>query len=303
VKAESAVFSFVIAHPSHQTTFTIRTIMRLSHRIHSISLILCYYITIILSSTLSTLAFRIASHTPTPLKIQSIHKSEIEQRLGRPSNHNLQNEHEVLCPLTNSHQGIICTTNSWEEEHCFRHAESIANNHELVNQAIYCGSLAASIRNRESDGDSLYYLPFVITLVESFMADEVSSMLMDEILARDYDVQAGCKDCNTNMASSLVQDMIFNSGGLETNEILLDLSDVKNDAVMIYACNTQMDEKSATSDVYLIPKASQGRGGKVWRFTIDYKVATVNLSEICSFGQGESTMPLRPDVWLKDDYF
>jgi hypothetical protein len=135
------------------------------------------------------------------------------------------------------------------------------------------------------------------------MADEVSSMLMDEILARDYDVQAGCKDCNTNMASSLVQDMIFNSGGLETNEILLDLSDVKNDAVMMYACNTQMDEKSATSDVYLIPKASQGRGGKVWRFTIDYKVATVNLSEICSFGQGESTMPLRPDVWLKDDYF
>lgn len=202
----------------------------------------------------------------------------------------------MICPITGSHRGILCTALSQD---CLRDAESIADNHELVNQIISSGSLAASIRNRSKFGDSLYYLPFVITLVESYMEDEISSMLLDEILARDFGAKVECNDCT--LTSSLVHDMIFNSGGLETNEILLDLSDVND--VILYACNTQMDEKSATSDVYLIPTESWGENRKVWRFTIDYKVATVNLSQIRSFGQGDSTMPLRPDVWLKDDYF
>lgn len=191
----------------------------------------------------------------------------------------------------------MCTTSSTED--CFS-AEAVANNNELVSQVISCGSLAASIRNRDKNGDSLYFLPFVITLVESYMADEVSSMLMDEILARDFVSKVECSECG--LTSSLVKDMIFNSAGLETNEILLDLTEDTND-IMLYACNTQMDDKSATSDVYLIPTGQSRDDTKVWRFTIDYKVATINLSQIRSFGQGESTMPLRPDVWLKDDYF
>jgi hypothetical protein len=131
------------------------------------------------------------------------------------------------------------------------------------------------------------------------MADELSAMLMDEIIARDFATSVECKDCS--LTSSLVQDMIFNSAGLETNEILFDMSDFDN--IMLYACNTHMDEKSASSDVYLVPAVKKNKDAKVWRFTVEYKVATINLSQIKSFGQGESTMPLRPDVWLKDDYF
>ncbi|KAL3786574.1 hypothetical protein ACHAWO_000728 [Cyclotella atomus] len=270
--------------------------MKISHNIASASLLL---------SIQSASAFRTTTQT-TPLRIQSIDKSEILKRLGLSSTneastksrvrYNLQNEHQVFCPLTNSHQGILCTTSSSE---CSS-AESIADNHDLVSQVISCGSLAASIRNRDRNGDSLYFLPFVITLVESYMADELSAMLMDEIISRDFVTSVECKDCS--LTSSLVHDMIFNSAGLETNEILLDLSDYDN--VMLYACNTHMDEKSATSDVYLIPAAGKKKkDAKVWRFTVEYKVATINLSQIRSFGQGESTMPLRPDVWLKDDYF
>lgn len=270
--------------------------MKLSH---------CIPATLLFSSEFIPLAFAFRTTVnTTPLKIQSIDRTEILQRLGLTSNksdsratYNLQYEHEVICSITNSHQGILCTTTNVNEE--FHDAESIASNHELVNQIISSGSLAASIRNRNRNGDSLYFLPFVITLVESYMADELSSKLMDEILARDFEAKIECNDCT--LTSSMVQDMIFNSAGLETNEILLDLNEVND--VILYACNTHMDEKSATSDVYLIPTGSQSDSEKVWRFTIDYKVASINLSQIRSFGQGESTMPLRPDVWLKDDYF
>lgn len=275
--------------------------MILSHGLPPIALLLSYQL------ISPAFAFRTSTQS-TPLRVQSIDKTEIVQRLGispvaganskaRP--YNLQNEHEVLCPLTNSHQGIVCTTSSYTGESYS--AEAIADNNELISQVISCGSLAASIRNRERNGDSLYFLPFVITLVESYMTDEVSAMLMDELIAREFITkEVECSDCS--LTSSMVQDMIFNSGGLETNEILLDLTEDANDT-MLYACNTQMDEKSATSDVYLIPTGKNSDTAKVWRFTIDYKVATVNLSQIRSFGQGESTTPLRPDVWLKDDYF
>lgn len=196
----------------------------------------------------------------------------------------------MLCPITGSHQGILCTIPGAIEDT----AESIANNLDLVQQVVLSGSLAASIRNRCKDGNSLYYLPFVITLVESLMADEVETLL-------------------DNMGDKMGQ-MIFNGGGLETNEVLMDLSDNADDcgvdkecdgeSVMLYSCNTYMDQVSATSDVYLFPSPNDAKG-KVWRFSIEYKVATVDLSRIPSFGmiQGKLLSPLRPDVWLKDDSY
>jgi hypothetical protein len=266
---------------------------------------------LIAATTSQAFAFRTASHT-TPLNIESIPKHEVLQRLGITSSstetnnlkpkYNLQNEHEVLCPVTGTHQGILCTASSFPDAYPtdFTNAESVANNHDLVSQVISSGSLAASIRNREKNGDSLYYLPFVITLVESYMTDEISSMLFDEIATYRPGTKIG-KDHDNSPARGNV-DMIFNSGGLETNEILLDLTDDQNN-IMLYACNTHMDQQSATSDVYLVPTSEKSNTGKVWRFTIDYKVATVNMSQIRSFGKGESTMPLRPDVWLKDDCY
>jgi hypothetical protein len=60
---------------------------------------------------------------------------------------------------------------------------------------------------------------------------------------------------------------------------------------------------TATSDVYLIPVAGKKKkDAKMRRFAVGYKLGTINLSQIRSVGQGESTMPLRPDVWLKDYY-
>jgi len=233
------------------------------------------------------------------VRIDPISKQEISQRLGlkHETDNNavpmlsigsgpnmayyLMNEHEVVCPVSGAHQGILCTAilpqSIYENEN---DAESIVNNHELVSQAILAGSLAASIRNRCKDGNSIYYLPFVITLVESLMADEMESINLEE--------------------------MVFNSGGLETNEILSDFGDdelmsgEERRSVMLYATNTLADQTSATSDVYLFPPEKKG---KVWRFSVDYKVATINLRSIPSFGDRDSTTPLRPDVWLKDDSY
>lgn len=236
------------------------------------------------------------------MRLESIPKEEIRQRLGlkqiTTSNNNnngdglsigsgpnmgytLMNEHEVVCPISGAHQGVLCTATLSSPIEERNSAESIANNHELISQAILSGSLAASIRNRCIDGNSVYYLPYIITLVESLMADDLESI----------DLTGG--DLN----------MVFNSDGLETNEILMDLSgnggcSNGEEEVMLYACNTQVDHNSATSDVYLLPSE---RKGKVWRFNVEYKVATINLSQIKSFGDRDSTTPLRPDVWLKDD--
>lgn len=233
------------------------------------------------------------------MRIEPISKQEIRQRLGLketdPTTNNsgvlskgsgpnmgytLMNEHEVLCPISGTHQGILCTAILPQSIIESENAESIADNHELVSQAILSGSLAASIRNRCKDGSSVYYLPFVITLVESLMADEMESMDLGK--------------------------MVFNSGGLETNEILMDLSDddgvsgEEAKSVMLYACNTQSDECSATSDVYVLP---QEKKGKIWRFSVEFKVATINLQQISSFGKRDSNTPMRPDVWLKDDCY
>ncbi len=77
---------------------------------------------------------------------------------------------------------------------------------------------------------------------------------------------------------------------------------------MLYACNTLVDSSTATSDVYLIPNDNNngkrgGKNNKIWKFSVEYKVASINLSQIASFGNRDSATPLRPDVWLKDDYY
>lgn len=207
----------------------------------------------------------------------------------------MHNEHEVICPITEIHQGVLTTyteiNNDDSNEEEYLAASTIANNHKLVSQAILSGSLAASIRNRNEDGNSLYYLPSMVTLVESF-AEDVESCLFDAI---------------PNMG-----EMMFNAEGLETNEILMDLSDM-NDAAMdeeeearrhmiMFARNTHFEPTSATSDVYLLPNNNR-REGKMWKFSIEYKVATINLSQISTFGARDSTTPLRPEVWLKDDCY
>ena len=193
------------------------------------------------------------NHQRTPLKIEPIPNEEVAHRLGLKIDaqtgvasigsdpnqvYNLYNEHEVICPLTETHQGVLTTyTASNNEGDGNYHASTIANSPELVSQAILCGSLAASIRNRCKDGNSLYYLPSVITLVES-LAEDVESDLLDAI---------------PNMG-----EMMFNSAGLETNEILVDLTDMddasstsggdepnNNQHIMMFARNTHFDPTSA----------------------------------------------------------
>jgi len=237
----------------------------------------CFFAQLFLLATstasFSSDAFRTSQSLP--IRVERIPQKEISERLGLKDNneanglplsigsgpnmaYSLMEEHEVVCPVSGSHQGILCTAllgglNENDD------AESIVNNHELVSQAILAGSLAASIRNSPKDGNSVYYLPCVITLVESLMADEIE--------------------------------------GLDLNEMNTDKLD-KRRSVVLYATNTEKDLVSATSDVYLIPSTMTG---KVWRFSVDYKVATINLRSISSFGDRDSNTPLRPDVWLKND--
>ena len=242
------------------------------------------------------------------MRIDPIPTQEIIQRLGLKedtdsnTNNNLSigsspnmkyklfNEHEVICPVSGSHQGILCTailpssSSMSSDDSYYDDANSIANNHDLVSQAILAGSLAASVRNSNPDSNSMYHLPYVITLVESLMADEMNSIDLSK--------------------------MVFNSAGLEKNEILMDWNDnyyysgeeIGEDgrSVTMFAVNTASDRTSASSDIYLLPSNNEG---KVWRFNVEYKVCTINLNQIYSFGDRDSTTPLKPDVWLKDDYY
>mmetsp|Transcript_23303 Transcript_23303/g.56229 ORF Transcript_23303/g.56229 Transcript_23303/m.56229 type:complete len:286 (+) Transcript_23303:47-904(+) len=262
----------------------------------------------------STQAFRTSQ--VLPMRMDPIPREEINLRLGLGASsvgtsgppdkaYALTNEHEVVCPVSGAHRGVLCTASlsggpDNDATEYYDSAESVSNDHDLVTQAIHMGSLATSVRSRCKDGNSVYYLPIVITLVESLMADEMEGF--------DYYNISGEKST------------VFNSGGLETNEILMDWTDhdfsssmggkehangVGSSSVMLYACNTHSDHNSATSDIYVLPKKND-RDAKVWRFSVDYKVATINLGSIYCFGgkrSADSTTPLRPDVWLKDDYY
>ena len=272
------------------------------------SYVLCMF-SMLLSLSLAN-AFQTATQIEIPMRIDPIPIQEISNRLGLKKQQNtdsnakvlisgsgpnmqytLQNEHEVICPISGSHKGILCTATLSTPLESYNNANTIANKHELVSQVIMAGSLAASIRTTNPTTNSKYYLPYIITLVESLMAEEMNSV-------------------------DLSQKMVFNSEGLETNEILVDWnnnsnpmlntqddSDSDDKSVMMFACNTSNDNvNSATSDIYILPPTNSV-DGKVWRFSVEYKVATINLAQIRSFGDRDSTTPLKPDVWLKDDYY
>lgn len=233
------------------------------------------------------------------MRVDPISKEEIRHRLGlketgASSNscgalsvgsgpdmgYNLIDEHQVFCPISGDCHGVVCTAILSQSIESVD-ADSIANNRELVSQAIMLGSLGASIRNRlNKSWNSVYYLPHTITLERT---GEMESMESE--------------------ATAL------NNEGLEIHNILMDLSDLElsdddgsteeeGPSVMMYACNTLAGECSATSDVYLL--LSDKKGKILWRFSVEFKVATINLQQILSFGNRDSATPLRPKVLLKN---
>ncbi|KAL7468820.1 hypothetical protein ACHAXS_009053 [Conticribra weissflogii] len=152
-------------------------------------------------------AFRTGAAT-LPMKVERLPRSEIFHRLGLPlasaaastsgaknQHYFLRNEHEVLCPITGTHQGILCSTNGPHllADEGMLTAESISNNADLITSVITAGSLAASVRNRGVDSDSSYFLPEVITLVESYLPveDMVGSLSLDLGWDGDGGVDAG----------------------------------------------------------------------------------------------------------------
>ena len=262
-----------------------------------------YLATMILSllgSASSAYAFRTTERLP--VRIESITKSEIRHRLGLKETdsqqlkigeashqrYGLSNEHEVLCPVSGTHRGVLCTARLDGGKIDLSNAESLANHGDLVSQSILAASLATSVRNTAASGSGMYYLPFVVTLVESLVANEIGDLNLER----------------------MTDGRLFNSDGLETNEILMDFDEdyyadtscLNQDEVLLFSCNTSFDSRSASSDVYILPQGDSGND-KVWKFGVEFKVATINLAGIKSFGRRDSTTPLRPDVWLKDDYY
>ena len=175
----------------------------------------------------------------------------------------LDDEREVLCPASGAPLGVLCAAALPSRAALVGDdatMDAIANDHALVAQAIAAGALAASVRRRRDRPQ--YFLPSVITLVDSLMADEVAGL--------DW-ADAARRMC----------------GG-------------RDDAVVLYARAAHADESSAMAEVYVLPR--DGRGA-LWMFEVEFKVAAINLQAIASFGRRDSTTPLRPDVWLKNDSY
>lgn len=258
-------------------------------------------------------AFQVQSHASQllPVRAEPIPRHDICQRLGLKESdpttagggaavaslvigagphmaYALSHEHEVRCPVSGAHQGMLCTAVLPPRPAPVADdtAAAVAGDPDLVSQAILAGSLAVSLHATGDNGSSAYYLPSVITLVESLMAEELERV-----------------DWGWGRTA-------FNDGGPETNEVRLDLGhdddrgpaggDITGERVTLYACHTGSDRRGATADVYVLPR--EGRG-KIWRFSVDFSVASIDLRQIASFGQRDSTTPLRPDVWLKDDSY
>jgi len=215
-------------------------------------------------------AFQVANQVTLPLKIdrtQPMSRPDIFRRIGGNANagskdYTLRNEHEVVYPITGTHQGILAGSASFTSPSALDDAESVANHSELVSRAVLAGSLAASVRNWGTESDTAYYVPSAVTLVESLLCSEVSSLFTEE------------------------------EGACALREIFAE------DDVVLYAYKTHSDKYSATSDVYVLPAGScWSEKSRVWRFSVEYMIATIDLRQIISF-------PTHiPDVWLKNDCY
>jgi hypothetical protein len=193
----------------------------------------------------------------------------------------------------------------WDEE-------SIANDIQIVMQAIHAGSLSISLSNNDGIQQSqqqsqqqqrqgAYYIPSSITLVKedtTTIPTTISNMLM-------------C--CDDNSAAVDYNDYLFNSEGVETNEILFDLSSGSNyclevsesrinskNTARIFACcsgdgggGLTSTMTKATSDIYiLLPTATKVNDDYnkqvVWKFGIEYNIATINIGSIPTLGSSSS---------------
>lgn len=245
-------------------------------------------------------AFQIESPAPPllPVRADLIPRHEICQRLGlKESGGNalaigagphmtyaLANEHEVLCPVTGAHQGVLCTAvlPPRTAPVADRDAAAVACDRDLASQAILAGALAVSLRDPRPDGNGVYYLPTAVALGEAPPAAELARL----------DWEPGRT--------------AFNSDGLETNEVVLDMSPeaaepagpAGGERVTLYARGAGAGRRGASADVYVLPRE---RRGKIWRFTVEFAAATIDLRQISSFGSRDSTTPLRPEVRLEDD--
>jgi hypothetical protein len=246
-------------------------------------------------------------------------KDQIHQRIGSLTSYALENEHVVVVinPIATTTVGEnvvigvycqailppgLCGAEEWDEE-------SIANDIQLVMQAIHAGSLSISLSNNEGIQQSqqqqqqrqgAYYIPSSITLVKedtTTIPTTISNILM-------------C--CDDNSAAVDYSDYLFNSEGVETNEILFDLSSGSNyclevsesrmnskNTARIFACCSNDGGRglttvaNATSDIYiLLPTATNVNDDYnkqvVWKFGIEYNIASINVGSIPTLGSSSS---------------
>jgi hypothetical protein len=246
-------------------------------------------------------------------------KDQIHHRIGSPTTYALGNEHVVVMrnPIATTTVGEnnvigvyceailppgLCGAEVWDKE-------SIANDIQLVMQAIHAGSLSISLNNegiqqsqqQQRQRQGAYYIPSSITLVKedtTTIPTTISNKLM-------------CCDDNSSAAVDY-NDYLFNSEGVETNEILFDLSSGSN---CLEVCESRMNSKNtarifaccsndggggltnmakATSDIYiLLPTAKTVNDDfhnqvVVWKFGIEYNIATINIGSIPTLGSSSS---------------
>ena len=238
-------------------------------------------------------------------------KDEIRRRIGSPDSYALEDERAVVM-VTNdgSPTGVLCESRppprEWEKE--VVGWTSMADDTHLVTQAIHAGSLSVSLNNDDCQRRQKqrrrgeYYIPSSITLVKVDMTT-IPTSINDIIMLM-------CRDDNGAVDFN---DYLFNSEGVETNEILFDPSGGNclevsgessrmngNGTARIFACRggdgggglTTMAK--ATSDVYiLLPTArtvdGDFRDQVVWKFGIEYNIATINIGSIPTLGSSSSS--------------
>ena len=246
-------------------------------------------------------------------------KDEIRRRIGSPNSYALENEHVVVMVNNSSPMGVLCESRpplrEWEKEAGWTR---LANDIHLVMQAIHAGSLSVSLNNddcrqqqrqqrkQRRHHQGAYYIPSSITLVKVDMTT-IPTSINDIIMHM----------CRDDTCAVDVNDYLFNSEGVETNEILFDPSggsnclevsggesrrmNSSNRTARIFACRggdgggdlTTMAK--ATSDVYiLLPTARTVNDDfhdqvVVWKFGIEYNIATINIGSIPTLGSSSSS--------------